>query len=107
MHPICDACLLPNTFVNSYGPIMVFKGGLKLCSYGHLELCSFGPFSSISILTIDDLKSFVSFQLSQLCFLGLLSNYHILVFSMVLSCLCDFELSYFCCLTFLRSSTFY
>jgi hypothetical protein len=48
MHPICDACLLPNTFVNSYGSIMVFKGGLKLCSFGH--------FSSISILIIDDLK---------------------------------------------------
>jgi hypothetical protein len=48
IHPICDACLLPNTFVNSYGSIMVFKGGLKLCSFGH--------FSSISILIIDDLK---------------------------------------------------
>ncbi len=102
MHPICDACLLLNTFVNSYAPITVFKGGLKFCSYGHLELCSFGPFSSISILIIDDLKSFFllgpfsCFNCVFLVFL-MVSNYHILVISMVSSCLCDFELCYFGC----------
>jgi hypothetical protein len=84
MHSICDACLLPNTFVNSYGPIMVFKGGLKLCPYGHLELCSFGPFSSISIL-IMMISSFFffflgSFELSQLCFIGLLNGFKLSYF---------------------------
>ncbi len=90
MHPICDACLLLHTFVNSYAQIMVFKDGLKLCFYGHLKLYSFGPFSSISILIIDDFKSFFFGPFSCL-------NCVFLVFLMVSSCLSDFELCYFVC----------
>jgi hypothetical protein len=111
MHPICDACLLLNTFVNSYSPIMVFKGGLKLCSYGHFELCSFDFLSSISILIIDDLKFFLFCPFSSLNWVFLVflmvSNYHILVIQwfqvvfVILSCVILFVLM------FLRSSTFY
>jgi hypothetical protein len=82
MHPVCDACLLLNTFVNSYGPIMVFKDGLKLCAYGHLKcvLLVLLVQSQFWLLMISSRFFFWSFELSQLCFLGLLNSFKLSYF---------------------------